>query len=226
MIKGAYYFPFYYQRIITSTTGWSDAEFGCYVRLLTYQFDKGSIPSDAKERERISPGVKKHWGLLSKKFIPDGNGGLINEVMQSIREGMINKKNTNSKNGKMGGRPKKTDRFFLGYESENRTKTETKGIPITNNQKPKERENTDHSHELFSIDDCLAIAKMHPRWMTDSGATEQELWEFNKVLRAQGVERKNPADYKKHFYHWKKKGGLSEQAGCNQQVIDRSKAFI
>jgi uncharacterized protein YdaU (DUF1376 family) len=106
MPKGDYYFKLYYQRLLTSTVGWKDDEFGAYMRLLIYQFDKGSIPSEISQISRIAPSAKKHWPLLSQKFVPDGNGGLVNKVMDEVRSERITKSKTMAEVGRGGGRPK------------------------------------------------------------------------------------------------------------------------
>lgn len=144
MAKGDYYFPLFYQRLLTSTTGWTDQEFGAYIRLLIYQFDNGSIPSDINQIARIAPSAKKVWSLLSTKFIDNGNGGLINTTMDEIRKETKRKQEIRKELGKRGGRPKKEKPkgFDLGNQLVNQkvpeTETKTKAIPITNNQYPKE----------------------------------------------------------------------------------------
>jgi uncharacterized protein YdaU (DUF1376 family) len=117
MPKGDYYFKLYYQRLLTSTVGWKDDEFGAYMRLLIYQFDKGSIPSEINQIARIAPSAKKHWPLLSQKFVPDGNGGLVNKVMDEVSNERQAKGEANRKNGVTGGRPVEVKsgqkRFYL-----------------------------------------------------------------------------------------------------------------
>lgn len=132
MAKGDFYFPLYYKRILTSTIGWKDDEFGAYMRLLIYQFDNGSIPSDINELARIAPSVKKHWDkLLSKKFKEDGKGGLINDVMNDVYMDVQKKKEKNQENGKKGGRrkpngnPTVSERLTEGV-------TQIEAIPISN----------------------------------------------------------------------------------------------
>ena len=61
---------------------------------------------------------------------------------------------------------------------------------------------------VFPIDQCLEIAMRHDKWVKQSGATKEELGKFNQYLVGISEEEKNPADYKAHFYRWKKKGGL------------------
>lgn len=59
MAKGDYYFPLYYKKLLTSTIGWKDDEFGAYVRLLIHQFDKGKLPGDIKELSLLCTSIKK-----------------------------------------------------------------------------------------------------------------------------------------------------------------------
>lgn len=107
MAKGDYYFPLYYQKLLTSTTGWKDDEFGAYLRLLIYQYDNGAIPDDLPSISRIAPSAKKNWNLLSKKFVKAKEEGfLINTVMDELRTARQKKSENLSKNGSKGGRPK------------------------------------------------------------------------------------------------------------------------
>lgn len=109
MSKGAYFLPLYYQRLLTSTTGWKDDEFGAYLRLLIYQFDKGCIPNDIESIARIAPSAKKTWKVIGEKFTVCEDGNLRNSVMENIRNKQLKKSEINSKNGKKGGiAPKRT----------------------------------------------------------------------------------------------------------------------
>src|SRR5687768_11077719 len=98
MAKGDYFFPLYYQKLLTSTTGWKDDEFGAYLRLLIYQFDNGGIPNDQEIIQRIAPSTKKNWPLISRKFILNEEGLLVNEVMDSIRHKRNKKSEVMKKN--------------------------------------------------------------------------------------------------------------------------------
>ncbi|HUS00603.1 MAG TPA: hypothetical protein VMY77_02690 [Chitinophagaceae bacterium] len=137
MAKGDYFFPLYYRRLLTSTIGWKDDEFGAYLRLLIYQFDNGSIPSDLKELQRIAPSIKKHWPLISKKFIDNGNGSLINDVMQDVVIDCTKRAQRARENGKGGGRPKTKYNNPTGTHSVNyglRNQNPDESYLITNNQ--------------------------------------------------------------------------------------------
>lgn len=106
MAKGDYFFKLHYQKLITATQGWKDDEFGAYLRLLIYQFDKGSIPKESSARARIITTEKKNWPLLSEKFPEDEKGQLKNAFMESVREARKKNGEKNKANGKNGGRPK------------------------------------------------------------------------------------------------------------------------
>lgn len=209
MAKGDYYFPVYYKRLLASTVGWKDDEFGAYFRLLIYQFDNGSIPADLDELKRITPSVKKHWPLISKKFHDDGNGGLINDVMHEIYTQIQEKKKKNSDNGKLGGRKKQTVNHPVSDRLTERV-SETEAIPITNNQQPIIKEKEDTSLVIYSIEHCLEVAMNDQRWVSANKTSKDELEEFNRMLERRSVYDKNPLDYKTHFANWKAKGKKDE----------------
>lgn len=198
MAKADYYFPLYYKRLLTSTIGWKDDEFGAYVRLLIHQFDNGAIPSEMNELKRISPSIQKHWPLIKKKFKDNGNGGLVNEVMNDVRIEADKKSERAKKNGLVGGRPKKpTANLQVISRFPNQNLDES--YPITNNQEPIKR-------EIFKIEHCLVVALNDNRWVKANHTHEKELKEFNSLLEKRGIYEKNPLDYKNHFANWKNTG--------------------
>jgi uncharacterized protein YdaU (DUF1376 family) len=102
MANGNFYFPLYYKNLLAATVGWSNAEFGMYIKLLIYQFDNGAIPED--QLNRIAPGVLRHWNLIGPKFKNCGDGRLQNSFMAEIHDELLFKKCTNSINGSKGGK--------------------------------------------------------------------------------------------------------------------------
>lgn len=126
MAKKDYFMPLYYQRLITSTIGWKDEEFGAYLKLLIYQFDQGSIPNDLNAISRIAPSARKSWPLLSQKFKPDAEGNLRNEVMDSIRKSREVRSQINSRNGEIGA----TKRWRNDSETDGEGYSETDGKKI------------------------------------------------------------------------------------------------
>lgn len=90
----------------------------------------------------------------------------------------------------------------------------TKKIPEEHVKIPEETSHSigEYSREEesieYKIESCLTIAMLDTRWVKASKATHEELLKFNSFLETQAVYQKNPADYKRHFTNWKKKGGL------------------
>lgn len=122
--------PIYYNDLLGSTRDWTDEEFGCYVRLLLEQWDKGKIPNphqnstknlpnDYQRLTRISTSVERNWELISTKF-SEVDGGLANEVMEDIRTKRLKFKEKQSENRRKG------------YQ--NSTKPSTKTLPRLENE--------------------------------------------------------------------------------------------
>lgn len=237
MAKGDYYFPLYYKRLLASTVGWKDDEFGAYVKLLIHQFDNGSIPHDLDELARIAPSVKKHWKLLAKKFHDDGNGGLINDVMDDIYHDIQDKKKINSDNGKKGGRKKRTvnrnetGRLPNGYENE----TEMKAIPIINNQQPINKSEEDpHTKISESWNTKPGAAEINLELPDLKGGAVIELFKFSKnidvsaqqvrslwkVFKSQNFNGEkfyqSPSEVYSHFINWCKTQTISVIKGSEK----------
>ena len=108
-------FPYYGTDMVRTCQGWSDAEFGCYFRLLIYQWAHGPIPADRIRLMRISPGTADPaiWRVVKPKFrvIEDELGvtWLINDRLEVVRNKKISIRVRNQNNGKKGGRPRKTN---------------------------------------------------------------------------------------------------------------------
>lgn len=80
------YYPRYPQRFALATTTWSDEEVGAYCRLLDYQWDHGSVPSDEGRRNRIADSLPRTWPVISSKFEVGDDGELRNAFLEKIRE--------------------------------------------------------------------------------------------------------------------------------------------
>lgn len=69
--------------------GLTDEEFGVYWKLLLIAWQRGSIFADISANARFlssSPQrVKKLWPAFAHKWHPDGEGGLVNLKMESVR---------------------------------------------------------------------------------------------------------------------------------------------
>lgn len=82
-------FDFFPDDFIAGTYHLPAEAVGIYVRLLCYQWNNGSIPSDETELARIAGvdanAMRTHMRTVMLKFIPDGCGGLKNERLEKER---------------------------------------------------------------------------------------------------------------------------------------------
>jgi len=79
------YLPLYVRDFLTSTIGWTAEERGHYLTLLMIQWDRGSLPADANDLERISPGVCQCWSVLAGKFPVCDDGTRRNAKLEEHR---------------------------------------------------------------------------------------------------------------------------------------------
>lgn len=243
MSKGDYFFPLYYQRLLTSTTGWKDEEFGAYVKLLIYQFDKGSIPDNMDAIGRISPTARKKWALIGGKFIKAADGSLINPVMDSIRNKRIKKGDANRQNGSKGGRKKNTGEthqepsgFELGYPTGNPNESNTNMVTGLLDSVYSEG-GMGETEIPKNWDSEKAQFLMHTEWTTSfcssKGITPTQ---FDVIAKNFATDLELKHDFKpvkeirSHFTNWFNKGkkeilaGLAEQkSGLSAREIEEQK---
>jgi uncharacterized protein YdaU (DUF1376 family) len=79
------YLPLYVRDFLTSTIGWTAEERGHYLMLLMLQWDRGSLPADLTELERLSPGVGQCWSILAGKFPVREDGTRQNAKLEEHR---------------------------------------------------------------------------------------------------------------------------------------------
>lgn len=105
-------FSFYPKDFATGTATMSLQEVGAYIRLLSHQWESGSVPSDPGERARILGCAKAQerdlWKKVGKKFTLH-NDVYINERLEEERAKQAERRRRLSDNGKLGGRPPKTN---------------------------------------------------------------------------------------------------------------------
>ncbi len=218
MAKGLHFFPLYYQRLLTSTVGWEDDEFGAYLRLLIYQFDKGYVPADIKEIKKITKIGAKKWEKIGQKFELNAEGFYVNYVMNEIRDEAIRNLNNSILNGKKGGRPKK-GRVFTEKGSGFPTETQNEPEPLTINQYKEniqtEKWNSKPGKEEMSLElpeikcgaviEYLAITKN----MQVNSIQVNRLWTVFKQQYFNGekfYQSKN--DVYSHFINWSQKKNI------------------
>jgi uncharacterized protein YdaU (DUF1376 family) len=79
------YLPLYVRDFLTSTIGWTAEERGHYLTLLMIQWDRGSLPAEANDLERLSPGVRQCWSVIAGKFPVCEDGTRRNAKLEEHR---------------------------------------------------------------------------------------------------------------------------------------------
>ena len=79
------YMPLYVRDFLTSTFGWTAEERGHYLTLLMLAWDRGGLPAELEQIERLSPGVTSAWPLLADKFPVDTDGMRRNPRLEKHR---------------------------------------------------------------------------------------------------------------------------------------------
>lgn len=116
-------FPLYYNDIDRSTRDWTDAEFGCFVRLLMHQWGQGEIPKSPERLSRIVTSLADSWLTVGLKFA-ETETGFINHRLEEIRADRLAFSRKQSENGKNKGKK--------DSEKPNESQTETKIKPKAN----------------------------------------------------------------------------------------------
>ncbi|NDD55380.1 DUF1376 domain-containing protein, partial [bacterium] len=80
------FMPLYVRDFLTSTLGWSAEERGHYLVLLMVQWDRGGLPAELPQLERLSPGVGAVWPVLADKFPESADGMRRNHRLEKHRE--------------------------------------------------------------------------------------------------------------------------------------------
>lgn len=100
-------FVFYPNDFEGGTRHMTDAEVGCYMRLLMAQFNRGGVlPADENFLSRFCTSFKESWPIVQEKFTDVGNGLLQNQKLQIETQKRRKFIEHQSDNGKKGGRPK------------------------------------------------------------------------------------------------------------------------
>lgn len=101
-------FSFYVNDFEGGTRHMTDAELGCYMRLLIAQFNRGGkLPNDEKFLSRFCTSFLESWPIVKEKFKPIGKEFIQNqrlEIETFKKQKFISKQ---SINGTKGGRPRK-----------------------------------------------------------------------------------------------------------------------
>jgi uncharacterized protein YdaU (DUF1376 family) len=180
--------PLYYNDIARTTSTWTDEEFGCYMRLLMEQWDKGSLPNDYQRLTRLATSLDKNWNLIKPKF-KEMDGVLINVRMEEIRENI-------KKHSK-----KQSDNVRKRYQTS--TKLPTKNVPLEDEY---ENENSINekgkTKEMFFADHKILEYTCKQKGIgKDAGIVlMQKFWD--KQEAANEITTRTFSDFRKHYMNW------------------------
>jgi uncharacterized protein YdaU (DUF1376 family) len=79
------FMPLYVRDFLTSTFGWTAEERGHYLTLLMLAWDRGGLPADLEQLERLSPGLTAAWPILQDKFPVHDDGQRRNARLEQHR---------------------------------------------------------------------------------------------------------------------------------------------
>lgn len=120
-------FSFYAKDFLAGTATMSLQEVGAYIRLLSYEWDAGSVPAEPNERACVLGCAKAQerelWKKVGKKFVLRGDV-YINERLEQERQKQLTRRQRLSDNGKLGGRPPKAT------ENQEAKQDESKSFPV------------------------------------------------------------------------------------------------
>lgn len=134
-------FQLYAADFYMDTISWTNEEIGIYFRLLMCEWVNGPLPFEAKKLQKISQiGVKKwhkRWQIVGEKFKLNGDGKLINERLERVREEQLVYLQSQSESGKRGVEAKKKRGIYPFNKSSDPSSTassDPSSDPATQNQ--------------------------------------------------------------------------------------------
>jgi uncharacterized protein YdaU (DUF1376 family) len=104
-------FQFYVQDFLLGTTDFTAEEVGGYIRLLSYQWDKGGLPNDDSKLSKMS-GVKvKNLSFIKEKFNLDEDGKLRNHRLERERNKQVEWRRKSSEAGRKSAQAKRNQKL-------------------------------------------------------------------------------------------------------------------
>lgn len=173
-------FLFYSQDFLVGTQFMTDEQVGKYIRLLCYQHQNGRLTEN-----HMNFICKSYDNDVFSKFLRDSEGNYYNERLEI--ESLKRQKYCESRGQNKKGKKIISKSYDFHMENENENN-------INNNKVAK-----------FPIDHCALLVSNDQTWVNNSGFVGKLKDEFIQHLKGAGETEKNPADFKKHFWNWKKK---------------------
>jgi uncharacterized protein YdaU (DUF1376 family) len=194
--------PLLVQDFDMDTAAWDNDEVGAYLRLLMYEWANKNLPDDVKKLAKIAresrKKFEKKWKNFSHKFVPDGNGNLVNLKLESVRgekqkfldsqreKGIKSgeaRRNRGSNRGSTGVRTGSELSFSSSFSSNTTTNT----ISPSGDMSP------DESGDAFSseIENCphKAIIELYHQTLPSLPRVKEWTDERQKLLRTRWKEK-------------------------------------
>jgi uncharacterized protein YdaU (DUF1376 family) len=100
-------FQFYVDDFLAGTLELSQADVGAYIRLLCFQWNRGSIPVETEKQQRLAGGSVSVDVLAKFRLQPDGR--LVNERMERERQKQIAYREMQAKKGIASGKARRKE---------------------------------------------------------------------------------------------------------------------
>lgn len=95
-------FQLYANNFLTGTADFTPEEVGAYIRLLCYQWDRGSLPSDIKKLKNLAGCTEDALASIMHKFEPSGEGTIQNSKLEKVRRAQEDFRKSRSENALRG----------------------------------------------------------------------------------------------------------------------------
>jgi uncharacterized protein YdaU (DUF1376 family) len=108
--KGLVMLPLFPRDFIAATLGWTLEQRGLYLMLMFAEWELGSLPPDEETLANVAgaslPDFARPWARVKSKFVPRGDGNLVNERLEAHRGTSLHLKEVRAIAGKLGGKAK------------------------------------------------------------------------------------------------------------------------
>jgi len=157
-------FQLYAADFYMDTGGWTPTQVGIYFRLLMSEWVNGSIPNDMEQLSRIAQidggnFLKCYRPTIEGKFVPNGDGNLINKRLEEVREKQRKYRESQSQKGKYSAQIR-WDKKITGVITEAQPTTQ----PNCNSSSSSSLSNKQYICEVFKF---WQKTMNHPRALLD-----------------------------------------------------------
>ena len=168
------YMPLYVRDFLTSTFGWTAEERGHYLTLLMLAWDRGGLPAELEQLERLSPGVTAAWPMLADKVPVSEDGQRHNARLEQHRAKCVALKEKRVNAAKRAAHAKAASAGAnAGQTQSNRTANAIHPTPTPTPTSSKEE--ITHTHAPAEPDDFR-----QPGWASDEWERFAAAWNLTE----------------------------------------------